>query len=643
MKKTITNSIKTLALILLMFSAFNSQAQCNAQFTVALGANGTASFVANPATSSLSPITYYWTFSSAGPTFTGTGNAGMTANFTYTANGTYVVTLFILQSSPSCSTQTQQTITISSVSSTCNINANFNYTQGASGLVNFNNTTTGTVSGVTYSWNFGDNTTPSTATSPVHTYSANGTYIATLTANNNLTVTCASTKTLAIVVNSYCTLNAGFTYSTGSNGSVAFFNNTTPSVSVSYTWTYGSSGSNAVNPVFNFPANGTYTVMLNASSGICNSTFSAVITITNVSTCNLVANFNYTQGSNGTINFNNTTTGASGGVSYSWAFGNGSTSSATSPANTYTANGTYIATLTANNNTTPACVSTKTLAIFVNSICNLVAGFNYTVGANGVVNFQNTSTGTTSFTSYSWNFGTAPTSTVTNPSHTYFNGTYTVILTASSFSPFCTDTVAQVITVSTNTCVANANFTLLPTSTPKFWNAMPASASGISAASWNWGDGNTSNTLYTSHLYSVSATYTICLSVTLTCGASANYCSSYFIYKNSTGDNSEMLQVNVIEPGSTGIKITEFDNNEYSIYPNPSSGQFNVKMNVATNEKVKLSVYSIMGQKVIEATIDSNNGKIEKQIDLSKEVNGVYFVEINSAGKTYSKKIIINK
>ncbi len=60
--------------------------------------------------------------------------------------------------------------------------ANFGYTTGASGSVAFHDSTTGTP--VTYSWNYGDNTTNGTAASPTHSYAANGTYYVCLTVTN---------------------------------------------------------------------------------------------------------------------------------------------------------------------------------------------------------------------------------------------------------------------------------------------------------------------------------------------------------------------------------------------------------------------------------------------------------------------------
>jgi Zn-dependent metalloprotease len=65
--------------------------------------------------------------------------------------------------------------------------------------VSFNNTT---ANGVSYLWNFGDNSAASTATSPAHSYTANGTYTVTLTATGCLS------NTASIVQPAYITVNA---------------------------------------------------------------------------------------------------------------------------------------------------------------------------------------------------------------------------------------------------------------------------------------------------------------------------------------------------------------------------------------------------------------------------------------------------
>ena len=53
--------------------------------------------------------------------------------------------------------------------------ANYGFTNGSAGLVTFSDSSTGP-NVLTYSWNFGDNSSTSSSANPSHTYSANGTY-----------------------------------------------------------------------------------------------------------------------------------------------------------------------------------------------------------------------------------------------------------------------------------------------------------------------------------------------------------------------------------------------------------------------------------------------------------------------------------
>jgi PKD repeat protein len=75
--------------------------------------------------------------------------------------------------------------------------ANFTATALGNSKVQFNNTSTG--ANLTYTWDFGDNSTASTEVSPQHQYPAAGTYTVTLIASSATTGQ-ASTKSLQVVV-----------------------------------------------------------------------------------------------------------------------------------------------------------------------------------------------------------------------------------------------------------------------------------------------------------------------------------------------------------------------------------------------------------------------------------------------------------
>ncbi len=632
---------------LLFTQKLTSQVLCSPNFTYTIN-GGNVTFTSTSAGVSSISATYYWNF---GNNTNASGLNLIFTNTTYTTNGTYTVTLFISSAVPSCSNQISYTINITgAITPTCSLISNFASSQGANGLVNFNNTSTGTVGGTTYFWNFGD-ATNSTSFSPAHTYTSNGTYTVSLAANNNFTASCASTKTAVVVVNSICNLAANFTYTMGANGLVNFISTSIGTNSfTNYRWTFGNgivlSGNNMTSTAQTYTANGTYVVTLkdSTSNPACVSQISQTINIGNVvNPCNLSANFSG-AGTNGVFNFNNTSTGTSAGVTYLWNFGDATTSPSVSLSHTYTNAGNYTVTLSANNNYSYSCVSTKTTVISV-SICSLASNFTHTVGANGLVNFSSTSTGTNALTGYSWNFGDGNNGNGANTSHVYNNGNYIVTLNAVNYSvnPSCSDTSSHSIIVNTNTCIANANFSIAPTATAQYWNVIPASPANVSSAIWTWGDGSSSNTLYTSHQYSAAGTYSICLTVTVNCGATSYHCSSYYIFRSSEQDNSTMIYVNVIDPyifmANSNIEMKSI---LYTIYPNPSNGDFNLNMSGLDYGLVKVSISNIIGTQVFETEVEASNGSLSKELHVNYLSNGIYFVKINSGKKEHIKKIVIN-
>lgn len=443
-----------------------------------------------------------------------------------------------------------------------------------------------------------------------------------------------------------------FTPVIGANGSVVFnasavgYSSITPGT---FFWYYGVAGATSSGPApqgnYTYTSNGVYVVTLVYTNAAmtCSAAINQSFTINNASNpCGLNAAFAISQSGNGLVNITNTSTGTLPGSSYLWQFGDGGFSTSQNPgSHTYASNGNYTIKLLVNNNTSPGCVDSLFMNITVNSYCNLAAGFSF-IQNNGTANFSNTTSGQSGPTVYSWNFGDGNTSTAFNPSHAYANGTYTVTLTASngSVNPFpCSSTATQVITI-TNTCVANATFSMAPTGTPQFWNAFPMFPANVVAATWSWGDGSTSNTLYTSHTYSAASTYSICLSVTVACGATANYCTTYAIYRSSQDNN--IITVNVVNPSvATGINSAEAAELNYSIFPNPNNGLFNLSLNGLNSDNVNVSVYSVVGKLVYQSEGSSNNGTFSKDISLDGVSNGVYFIKVASDNKVITKKVIV--
>ncbi len=118
--------------------------------------------------------------------------------------------------------------------------------------------------------------------------------------------------------------------------------------------------------------------------------------------------------------------------SYLWQFGDGITSTLTTPAHNYGQTGIYTVTLTAYGSGGSPDTLTRTNYITVTA-APVVANFSAAPLSGSfplTVTFTNASSGATD---YIWQFGDGATSTETNPIHTYTqNGVYTVVLTATN-------------------------------------------------------------------------------------------------------------------------------------------------------------------------------------------------------------------
>jgi PKD repeat protein len=432
----------------------------------------------------------------------------------------------------------------------------------------FTNLSTGATN---YSWAFGDGNT-STLTNAVNTYTNPGAYSVTLTA-----VGPGGTNTLTLanyIVVAYPPPVAGFTAGP-TNGtaplSVVFTNLSTGATN--YSWAFGDGNTSTLTNAANTYTNpGAYSVTLTAvgPGGTNTLTLANYIVVTYPPP---VAGF--TAGpTNGTaplsVVFTNLSTGA---TNYSWAFGDGNTSTLANPANTYTNPGAYTVTLTAVG---PGGTNTLTLANYiVVTYPPPVAGF--TAGpTNGTaplsVAFTNLSTGATN---YAWAFGDGNTSTLANPANTYTNpGAYTVTLTAVGPGGTSTLTLTNYIVVAYPPPVAG--FTAGPTNgTAPLSVAFTNLSAGATNYSWAFGDGNTSTLTNPVNNYANPGAYSVALTAVGPGGTNTLTLANYILAVNPQPTQGLLLAevflsaasgFQFIVTNADGTPVTEDQQSRIAIY-----------------------------------------------------------------------------
>jgi PKD repeat protein len=224
------------------------------------------------------------------------------------------------------------------------------------------------------------------------------------------------------------------------------------------------------------------------------------------------------------------TDGSTGPVaSWSWTFGDGTSSALQSPTHTYTDTGWRTVTLTVTNSSGGSDTATWTDCVKVTLRADFSAS-NTSGAAPLVVRFTDTSYRDP--TTWSWTFGDGGTSAEQNPLHVYASaGTYAVTLTAANADGSNTLTRAGYITVSA--VRPSAGFTASPLSGTAPLTVAFTDTSTNNPVSWSWdfGDGDSTNATQKNpiHRYADAGTYSVDLTASNSAGSdtatAANYIS----------------------------------------------------------------------------------------------------------------------
>jgi len=196
---------------------------------------------------------------------------------------------------------------------------------------------------------FGDGSPTSSTANVVHTYTAPGVYTVNLTVTNDVS---SNSMLQTITVIKATTPIANFTSNctAGSRPLSVPFTDTSTGLPASWAWDFGDGNKSAAqNPVHEYSCDGVYSVTLTVANSKGSNSTQKINYIT-VSTQPLASNFlsNITSGNIPlTVQFTDTSNGSP--ASWSWNFGDGSTSTERNPMHTYSAAGTYNVNLVVSN------------------------------------------------------------------------------------------------------------------------------------------------------------------------------------------------------------------------------------------------------------------------------------------------------
>lgn len=386
-----------------------------------------------------------------------------------------------------------------------------------------------------YSWSApGSNEGNSTAAGPSFTYPNTGNYTISLT----ITTKGGCTVSASTPVQIGTPLSPSFTTSPGAtvcNSQTLTFSSTTPGNPQSYLWTFGDhSGNQGTGPVvtYQYAFYGGHEVTLTVYNNGCPQADSQLVTIDPpfARFGYALANPNCTNRSQ--IQFSDSSytantpalIGIYGPITWSWDFGDGSTSNAQNPVHTYPAPTAtpvpYTVTLTV---TQGSCSSSTRQTV---TIGNIAPSFTPPAGTAECVNKQfvllSTSTPASLITTYYWSADGVPISppmTVPNWGWKFnTNGPHTITLTPVDIYGCVEQTVTNTIQIAgpvpqftenplaggcKNATVAFADQT-----------ASDPNTATITGWSWNFGDGATSILQNPQHVYADTGTFNVLLTAT---------------------------------------------------------------------------------------------------------------------------------
>ena len=301
-------------------------------------------------------------------------------------------------------------------------------------------------------------------------------------------------------------------------GQTVTFVNGSTGTSLAYNWDFGDGNSSTVaNPSHVYNATGNYTVRLIVTdAGACKDTLIRNAYI-KVNTVNLgfTASDTFASCPPLTVNFTNTSLNAG---NFTWSFGNGNTSTLTSPSTIFTLPGVYNVKLKGTNSA--GCVDSVFKTI---TILGPMGTLSYSP-INGctplTVNFSSTNTNTAQLI---WDMNNGVTQTTTGSSTSY---TYT---TPGMYVPklLLSDGVSCIVPIQGPDTIKadyiNADFTYSAASicqegTIQFFDTTLFAVNPVATRSWTFGDGGVSSLHNPTHYYTSPGSYTVTLVIGTTQG-----------------------------------------------------------------------------------------------------------------------------
>ena len=90
-----------------------------------------------------------------------------------------------------------------------------------------------------------------------------------------------------------------------------------------------------------------------------------------------------------------------------------------------------------------------------------------------------------------------------------------------------------------------------------------------------------------------------------------------------------------------GVVDNKLNLGKMDFYPNPNNGKFNLRFNLSEKGNTDVSVMNSEGKTIYSEKLSDFSGTYDKEIDISKNPKGVYFVRVVQGEHAQLKKIVL--
>jgi hypothetical protein len=81
---------------------------------------------------------------------------------------------------------------------------------------------------------------------------------------------------------------------------------------------------------------------------------------------------------------------------------------------------------------------------------------------------------------------------------------------------------------------------------------------------------------------------------------------------------------------------------EFTVYPNPNNGIFNIRFNTAEEGTATVTMYDLKGKEIVNRQETAIEGANSIDVDLSGIAAGVYMLKVQKGGSVVTTKVVIN-